>query len=387
MPSFTQLPPLSLYIHFPWCIQKCPYCDFNSHEQKSPIPEEKYIQTLLNDLEKDLPLIWGRKINTIFMGGGTPSLFSPKSIETLLAGIRARIPVSPSAEITMEANPGTLENERFFGFKEAGINRVSLGIQSFQDRHLKKLGRIHNSSTAIKAIEMVKQAGFNNFNLDLMFALPGQTLEQAVNDIETAIAFSPTHISYYQLTIEPNTAFYKQPPTLPDDDASWDIFETGQKILSQAGFSQYEVSAYSKTNKKCQHNMNYWQFGDYLGIGAGAHAKITDANKQNITRYWKYKHPKDYFNGVEKSYISGSREINGNELIFEFLLNALRLTDGFEPTSFLNHTGLTLSDLQKTLQKPISQKLIHWPEIHSRIETTDRGQRFLNNLLEMCLPG
>jgi len=390
MPLLTQLPPLSLYIHFPWCVQKCPYCDFNSHEQKSTLAEAEYINQLLNDFENDLPLVWGRKITSIFMGGGTPSLFSPESIETLLAGIRARISVSPSAEITLEANPGTLENERLAGFREAGINRISLGVQSFNDGHLSKLGRIHDSKTAIKAIEMAKGAGFGKLNIDLMFALPNQTIEQAMYDIETAISLNPSHISYYQLTIEPNTAFFNKPPTLPDDDASWDIFESGQRLLSNAGFKQYEVSAYAKQDQQCHHNVNYWQFGDYLGIGAGAHAKITDGSKQTITRYWKYKHPKDYTKvnakGVEKSYIAGSREIDNNELVFEFLMNALRLNEGFNINTYLTHTGLSKELLIKNLQIPMDQKLVHWNKTNDVINTTETGKKFLNEILQQCLP-
>jgi len=386
MPELTQLPPLSLYIHFPWCVQKCPYCDFNSHEQKSPLNEINYINTLLNDLENDLPLVWGRKINTIFMGGGTPSLFSPEAIELLLTGIRSRIPLSPNAEITMEANPGTLENERLFGFRESGINRISLGVQSFHDEHLKKLGRIHNSETASNAIDMAKQAKFEKMNIDLMFALPHQTLEQAMLDIKTAISFSPTHISYYQLTIEPNTAFHNNPPPLPNDDLSWNIFEKGQAELNNSEFKQYEVSAYSKPGQACRHNMNYWQFGDYLGIGAGAHAKITDGSQQSITRYWKNKHPKDYLTKKGDTYIAGSRIIDGKELVFEFLLNALRLNEGFNIDTFLHHTGLDENLLAKSLEKPISQNLIHWNSQNNTIKTTDNGRRFLNEVLQQCLP-
>ena len=386
MPKLTQLPPLSLYIHFPWCVQKCPYCDFNSHEQKSPINENNYIKTLLNDLENDLPLVWGRKINTIFMGGGTPSLFSPESIEQLLAGIRSRIPLSPNAEITMEANPGTLENERLFGFRESGLNRISLGVQSFNDEHLNKLGRIHNSEAASKAIKMTKQAGFKKINIDLMFALPNQTLEQAMLDIKTAISYSPTHISYYQLTIEPNTAFHNKPPLLPNDDLSWDIFEKGQEELAKSGFKQYEVSAYAKSGQACRHNINYWQFGDYLGIGAGAHAKITDGSQQNITRYWKNKHPKDYLTKKGGTYRAGTRTIDGHELVFEFLLNALRLNEGFSVNTYLNHTGLSENLLRERLEKSISQNLIQWDQQSHIIKTTENGKKFLNEILQQCLP-
>jgi len=386
MSSFSQLPPLSLYIHFPWCVQKCPYCDFNSHQQKTTLPENQYIDALLNDLELDLPLIWGRKISSIFMGGGTPSLFSANSLDTLLAGIRARIPLLPNAEISLEANPGTLENERLFEYREIGINRVSLGVQSFHDEYLEKLGRIHNSETAINAIEKAKQANFDSFNIDLMFGLPGQSLEQAKYDIEKAISFSPNHLSYYQLTIEPNTAFYNSPPVLPDDENCWSIYQNGLAILLENGYAQYEVSAYAKKNQQCRHNMNYWQFGDYLGIGAGAHAKITDANKQSITRYWKLKHPKDYLTQSAISPVAGSREVTGNELVFEFLMNALRLNAGFTLDAFCLRTGLLENQLRERLNKSIHQNLVSWDEQKNLVRTTDRGKQFLNEILQDCLP-
>ena len=386
MDKLTALPPLSLYIHFPWCIQKCPYCDFNSHEVKNGIPEEIYVNALLKDLENDLPLVWGRKINTIFMGGGTPSLFSPEAMDALLSGIRARIPISPNAEITIEANPGTVENDYIPGFKEAGINRVSFGVQSFNDEILKKLGRIHNAEAARQAVKKAKAAGFERINVDLMFALPGQTLDQAKSDLESAIALSPTHISYYQLTIEPNTAFYHTPPTVPNDDASWEIFQQGKSILSNAGFNQYEVSAYAIKDDQCRHNTNYWLFGDYLGIGAGAHAKITDGSQQSITRYWKHKHPKEYLSSVEASALAGQRKLSDNELLLEFLMNGLRLNNGFEAELFCNRTGLTVGALKKQLSPMINEGLIDWHQSKDTIQASKKGMMFLNDILERCLP-
>ena len=386
MDKLTAVPPLSLYIHFPWCIQKCPYCDFNSHEIKTGIPEDKYIDALLKDLENDLPLVWGRKINTIFMGGGTPSLFSPEAMDKLLSGIRARIPISPNAEITIEANPGTVENEYIAGFKEAGINRISFGVQSFDDEILKKLGRIHNADSARQAVAKAKKAGFERINIDLMFALPTQTLEQAKFDLESAIALSPTHISYYQLTIEPNTAFHHSPPTLPNDDASWEISEQGKNILSEAGFNQYEVSAYATKKDECRHNTNYWLFGDYLGIGAGAHAKITDGSQQSITRYWKHKHPKEYLASVETSAISGQQKLDNKELLFEFLMNGLRLNNGFEVEMFCNRTGLEADGLKKELSPMIDEGLIEWNHSTNMIKASEKGKTFLNTILERCLP-
>ncbi len=385
-----QLPPLSLYIHFPWCIQKCPYCDFNSHAIKQGIPESEYIEALLRDLENDLPLVWGRKINTIFMGGGTPSLFSPESMDNLLAGIRARIPLSPNAEITMEANPGSIENERLSGFRETGINRVSIGVQSFNDEQLKRLGRIHDADTAINAIESAKRAGFDNFNIDLMFALPKQTVEQAMSDIETALSLSPSHISYYQLTIEPNTEFHHKPPQLPDDELAWEIFTQGKNKLAENNFQQYEVSAYSLEKHNCRHNTNYWLFGDYLGIGAGAHAKISDANQQTITRYWKHRHPKEYLTSTltstGNSAVAGQRTLKSNELVFEFLMNALRLTHGFDLQTFQKHTGLERDELYNKLAHFINQGLIIWNDDQHTISASEKGQLFLNDILEQCLP-
>jgi len=290
--QFTALPPLSLYIHFPWCVRKCPYCDFNSHAVRGDLPEDQYIDALLADLESDLPRVWGRPVRSVFLGGGTPSLFSPEAIERLLAGVRARVTLVPEAEVTLEANPGTVETERFRGYRAAGVNRLSIGIQSFQPEQLQKLGRIHGRDEALAAAQAARAAGFDNFNLDLMFGLPQQTLDEALADLRTALALNPTHLSLYQLTLEPNTLFHAQPPELPDEDVLAAMQEALQAELADAGFTQYEVSAYARAGRRCRHNLNYWQFGDYLGIGAGAHAKITDAD--GITRLWKVKQPRNF---------------------------------------------------------------------------------------------
>lgn len=388
MPRFNQqLPPLSLYIHFPWCVQKCPYCDFNSHRQKDELPEKQYISALLHDLENDLPLIWGRKVSTIFMGGGTPSLFSPQAIEELLNGIRARIPVSPFAEITLEANPGTIENERLSGFRQAGVNRLSLGIQSFNDQHLQALGRIHDANKAQQALELASQAGFDSINIDLMHGLPQQDLLQAQQDIVTAIGFKTAHISYYELTLEPNTLFHRNPPLLPDPDLTWDIFQQGIQELTSAGLQRYEISAFSAPKNECQHNLNYWQFGDYLGIGAGAHAKISDANEQNIKRYIKKRHPNDYLSGVDDhNFISSSTELDDEHILFEFLLNALRLTDGFRFETYENHAGLSINPLLDMLNDKVPAHLIDIDLQQQRIKASKKGLNFLNDILQPFVP-
>jgi len=386
MDKLTAVPPLSLYIHFPWCIQKCPYCDFNSHELKSDMPEEVYINALLADLEQDLPLVWGRKINTIFMGGGTPSLFSPQFLENLLSGIRARIPVSPNAEITIEANPGTVDNEHISGYYAAGINRISFGVQSFHDDHLKRLGRIHNADAGQQAVREAKKAGFENINIDLMFALPDQTITQSLDDIEAAIELATTHISFYQLTIEPNTAFYTNPPSVPTDDKAWEMFTAGKVALENAGYHQYEVSAYAKSTQQCRHNTNYWQFGDYLGIGAGAHAKITDGSQQTISRYWKLKHPKSYLSAKDNNYVSGHQVLTDKELLLEFLMNGLRLTNGFYADVFSQRTGLDRLLLERALSKAQNEKLIEWDNRTDIIKATEKGSVFLDSILEQYLP-
>jgi len=387
MQNITSLPPLALYIHFPWCKQKCPYCDFNSHQQKEALPEEKYIEALLADLEQDLPLIWGRKVTTIFMGGGTPSLFTSQAIGNLLNGIRARIPLSPFAEITMEANPGTIDNEKLPAFKEAGINRISIGAQSFNDTHLKSLGRIHSADKAYSAIETAKNSGYEKINIDLMFGLPNQTFEQAKKDIEIATSLETDHISFYELTLEPNTAFFQNPPKLPDEELSWEIFQTGLNELKNKNYDRYEISAYAKPGKQCLHNLNYWNFGDYLGIGAGAHAKITDANQQSITRYTKKRSPKDYLAAhSDNKFISSTKPLDHQHLNFEFLLNALRLTDGFNLELFSERTGLGSDQLFEKLEDSIKIGLLEFLPETKQLKPTEKGIHFINNILEPFLP-
>lgn len=383
MYQFSTLPPLSLYVHFPWCVRKCPYCDFNSHEQHGEIPEARYIDALLVDLESDLPRVWGRSVHSIFMGGGTPSLFSPAAIERLLAGLRARLPLMPEAEITLEANPGTVEIERFRGYRQAGVNRLSIGIQSFNPIHLQALGRIHGRDEALMAAQAARDAGFDNFNLDLMFGLPQQTLDDALADLRSAIALRPTHLSLYQLTLEPNTLFHVRPPTLPDDDAIATMQETLQNELAQAGFAQYEVSAYAQPGRRCLHNLNYWQFGDYLGIGAGAHAKISDAG--GITRLWKVKHPQDYLkkSGMPEQ-MGGEQRVDPGNAAFEFMLNALRLVHGVTPQLFEARTGLPISNVAAALMCARTHNLLE-KEVEI-LRPTAHGLCFLNDLTQLFLP-
>ena len=383
--NFTSLPPLALYIHFPWCVQKCPYCDFNSHEVKNNFDEKKYINALIRDLEQELPLFWGRSISSIFMGGGTPSLFSPESIDQLISELRARLTFAPNIEVTMEANPGTLELEKFKEFSGTGINRLSIGIQSFNDDKLKSLGRIHGRKEAIRAAELAHDAGFTSFNLDLMYGLPNQSLAQAVDDIETAIALEPQHLSHYQLTIEPNTFFHHHPPTTPDDDNLWDMQLACQESLGKNNYTQYEISAYAKEGYQCQHNLNYWQFGDYLGIGAGAHGKLTNAPEQKITRSWKVKQPQDYLNKANTDKrISGEKILTRDDAGFEFMMNALRLNKGFETEIFQRHVGIPISTIEKALQQAEEKEWITWDL--KRIQPTDTGRQYLNNLLELFMP-
>ena len=375
-------PPLSLYIHFPWCIRKCPYCDFNSHTLKTDLPERDYINTLIADLENDLNAIEKREIVSIFMGGGTPSLFPATSIHYLLDAINKKINFANAIEITLEANPGTVEFQRFADYRSAGINRLSIGIQSFQDDKLKSLGRIHGASEAKRAAETAHQAGFTNFNLDLMHGLPQQTVEDGLYDLTTAISFSPSHLSWYQLTLEPNTLFAHQPPSLPDDELIWELQDQGRDLLTQHHFQQYEISAYSLSDKQCQHNLNYWRFGDYLGIGAGAHSKITDSKKQTITRTWKLKNPKDYLN--KNNYFIGEQKlISAHEIPFEFMLNALRLYEDISIELLQQRTGLDLEDIIIYLEQAKSKKLLYWD--NDRIYITELGRRFYNDLVEIFI--
>lgn len=383
--NFTELPPLALYIHFPWCVQKCPYCDFNSHELKSGLNEKDYINALISDLEQELPLFWGRSISSIFMGGGTPSLFSPESIDQLLSALRARLSFSPQVEITMEANPGSVELGKFSEFSAAGVNRLSIGIQSFNDDKLQRLGRIHGRKEAIRAAEHAHDAGFNSFNLDLMYGLPDQSLQQAIDDIETAMALEPHHLSHYQLTIEPNTLFHHQPPVTPDDDQLWTMQLDCQSHLAKKGYLQYEVSAYAKNNYQCQHNLNYWQFGDYLGIGAGAHGKLSNAADQTIIRSWKVKQPKDYLaKAATVNRVSGSKNLSRDDAGFEFIMNALRLNEGFATELFQRHTGLPISTIENTLKQAEDKGWLDWQL--KQIKPTETGRQYLNSLLELFLP-
>ena len=383
--NFTALPPLSLYVHLPWCARKCPYCDFNSHEAKGAVPEQAYVDALIADLEQDLPSVWGRTVETVFIGGGTPSLFSPAAIDRLLSQLRALLNLSATAEITLEANPGTLEAGKFSEFRAAGINRLSIGVQSFDDAMLIKLGRIHGAREATAAAEAAHAAGFAELNLDLMYGLPGQTAAQALADLEQAIALQPTHLSHYQLTIEENTRYAHAPPALPDDDATWEMQERCQARLAAAGYEQYEVSAYAQAGHRCRHNLNYWLFGDYLGIGAGAHAKISSAQTQRIVRTVKLRHPRDYLaKAAAPLRIAEERIVTRRDAGFEFMLNALRLTEGFPVTLFAQHTGLPLQVVEGPLRKAEEKGLIE-RDMHA-IRPTELGRRFLNDLTALFLP-
>ncbi|HJV07347.1 MAG TPA: radical SAM family heme chaperone HemW [Chromobacteriaceae bacterium] len=380
--GLRELPPLSLYIHFPWCVRKCPYCDFNSHEPKNGFDEMAYVEALLRDLEYSLPAVWGRPVHTIFMGGGTPSLFSPQAIDALLAGVRARVRLQPEAEITMEANPGTLEADNFAGYRAAGVNRLSIGVQSFNPRHLQALGRIHDEHEAHRAVELALRH-FDNVNLDLMYALPQQTLAEALADIDTALALGVTHLSAYHLTIEPNTLFAVQTPAnLPDDELSADMQEAIEARLAEAGFQHYETSAFARPGRRCQHNLNYWQFGDYLGIGAGAHGKISQHD--GIRREMRHKQPAAYLVAVAAGQpLQTQHKVARDERAFEFMMNLLRLTDGFERRLFTERTGLPVSSIQSALDQAEAQGLLTADA--SMIRPTLRGQRFLNDLLTLFL--
>ncbi|WP_081609339.1 radical SAM family heme chaperone HemW [Pseudomonas thermotolerans] len=376
-----QLPPLALYVHIPWCVRKCPYCDFNSHAAGAELPEEAYVDALLADLEADLAQVHGRELISIFFGGGTPSLFSARALGRLLEGVERRVPFAADIEITLEANPGTFEQAKFRDYRQLGINRLSIGIQSFQEAQLKALGRIHDGAEAIRAADMARAAGFDNFNLDLMHGLPGQSVEDALADLRTAIAQTPTHLSWYQLTLEPNTVFWNQPPALPEDDVLWDIQEAGQALLAEQGYAQYEISAYARAGRRARHNLNYWTFGDFLGIGAGAHAKLS-APDGRIRRTWKTRLPKDYL-APGKRFQAGERLLEADELPFEFLMNALRLTEGVPATLFPERTGLPLGQLAAARHEAERRGLLDSdPE---RLVATPRGQLFLNDLLQLFL--
>lgn len=384
--TFHENPPLSLYVHLPWCVRKCPYCDFNSHESgHNALKEKVYADALIRDLETELPQIWGRRINTIFIGGGTPSLFSAEAIDRLMAELRARFNFYPDIEITMEANPGTAEAEKFQAFRESGINRLSIGVQSFDNEKLKQLGRIHDADEAGAAIQMAKSAGFAEINIDLMFGLPEQTVEQALSDLQTAIDQAPHHISWYQLTIEPNTVFYSKPPTLPEDDLIWEMQERGQQLLAQQGYRQYEISAYAKKNHRCLHNLNYWQFGDYLGIGAGAHGKLTDVSAGTVTRKAKHRIPERYIELAGNDAVAGDRKaLNKDDLKLEFMMNVLRLNEGVHPSMFMQRTGLPVTEIQAQLETAEAQELIEWNL--QTLKPTAKGRRYLNDLLQLFMP-
>ena len=381
--TFHENPPLSLYIHLPWCVKKCPYCDFNSHEfSPSGLEEEQYIDALIRDLETELPRVWGRTIISVFIGGGTPSLFSPDALDKLLSAIRARLNIHPQIEITLEANPGTAEADKFSSYREIGINRLSLGVQSFNDENLKALGRIHDSAEAINAIELTKAAGFDDFNIDLMFGLPKQTINDALNDLEMAVKQLSTHISWYQLTIEPNTIFNSKPPTIPNEDELWAMQEQGQVFLQENNFKQYEISAYAKDKHTAVHNMNYWQFGDYIGIGAGAHGKITNVAEQKIERFTRHKIPKRYIElAGSDAVITETRVLNCDELTLEFMMNALRLTEGIPTHLFTDRTGLPLKSAEKELMLAEERGLIDWQM--NELKPSLAGSRYLNELLEL----
>jgi putative oxygen-independent coproporphyrinogen III oxidase len=377
------LPPLSLYVHLPWCLKKCPYCDFNSHESAGELPEQAYLDALVADLEQSLPLVWGRGVHSIFIGGGTPSLFSPAAIERLISDLRARLKIVPECEITLEANPGTFEKDRFRAFRAAGVTRLSVGVQSFNDAHLKVLGRVHNRQQALAAVQEAA-AAFETFNLDLMYALPGQTLAQLDEDLDQALALNPPHLSIYHLTLEPNTFFAKYPPQgMPDEDDAYAMLDRITERTAQVGLQRYEVSAYARGDHRCWHNLNYWQFGDYLGIGAGAHSKLSFAHR--VIRQVRYREPSLYMDQAFTGQpVAQSDEVARKDLPFEFMLNALRLREGFELAQFSERTGLPLSSIEKALAEAESQGLL--TRDFQRVMPTERGFDFLSNLQEIFLP-
>ena len=378
-------PPLSLYVHLPWCVRKCPYCDFNSHGARGQLPFDEYVAALVRDLEHDLPLVWGRTVHSVFFGGGTPSLFPAAAIDAILSAAAARLRFAPDAEITLEANPGTAEHDRFEGYRAAGVNRISFGVQSFDDGCLQRLGRIHDSAEAEAAVKLAQDAGFDNLNLDLMYALPGQDLAMAEADLERAFALQPAHISYYQLTLEPNTVFYARPPQgIPDDDLAWDMQERCQALLADAGYGHYETSAYARPGRQCAHNLNYWRYGDYLGIGAGAHGKITLGAEQAILRRWRHKHPATWMAAAGTAQaIGGDDRIAPEQRPFEYMLNALRLHEGFALADFQVRTGLDAAHIAPALEQARQRG---WLELGGgRVRPTALGRRFANDVIELFL--
>ena len=378
-----ELPPLSLYVHLPWCVRKCPYCDFNSHAAPAQIPQAQYVDALLEDLETDLEAVQGRLLKSVFFGGGTPSLFSPEEIARFLACARQRAGFEPDIEITLEANPGTIEHGRFAGYRDAGVNRVSLGAQTFNDEQLHTLGRIHSTGDIARAVEELQRAGLTNFNLDLMYALPEQTTEQALADVDAALALSPTHISHYQLTLEPGTVFYHRPPPLPDSDASWRMQVECQERLASRGYAQYEVSAYAQADRRCAHNLNYWRFGDYLGVGAGAHGKLTIGS--TVVRTARVRQPREYLLRRPAARVTDRVRVDPSDLPFEFMLNALRLIDGFDERSFEARTGLPFETIAAIIARAERRQLLQTVG-DARWRPTELGQRFLNDLQAMFLP-
>lgn len=378
-------PPLSLYVHMPWCVRKCPYCDFNSHAVSDELPADQYVKALVADLERDLPMVWGRPVQSIYFGGGTPSLFSADQIASFLSDARARLELRPDIEITLEANPGTIERDSFTAYAQAGINRVSLGVQSFDDDLLKSIGRIHGSCEIEQSLLSLDAAGISNFNIDLMYALPGQSADQSKRDIELAINAGPAHISYYQLTIEPNTAFAAQPPQLPVDDIAWNMHQTGLDSLELNAFTQYEISAFARSGMQSRHNMNYWRFGDFLAVGAGAHGKITSAAGGRVRRFSKHRHPKRYLHGLESDdWYAETRVLSDEELVFEFFLNQLRLRDGVIIDDFTSRTGLPWNVVEKRVDRAVEKGLL---EIrHARIKPTELGWKFVNDIQQIFLP-
>ncbi len=379
--KFTAAIPLSLYIHLPWCVQKCPYCDFNSHAALGP-PFAQYVDALLKDLESELPAVWGRPVRSIFIGGGTPSLFPDIEIARLLSGIRARLPLVPDPEITLEANPGTADQSYFNGYRQAGVNRLSIGVQSFGDAHLQRIGRIHNGEEAQQAVVMARQAGFEHINLDLMFGLPRQTETEALTDLQQAIALEVDHLSWYQLTMEPNTPFGHSPPVVPDEDQLWEMQQAGQSLLQQAGLRQYEISAYARPDQQCLHNLNYWRFGDYLGIGAGAHAKITNVAEGTITRTARLRSPEQYLKIADSEQaINSCRVVSAEELPLEFMMNQLRLMEPFTVRHFEERGGCPWSVVEQPVAEAVGQGLLQWRG--EQLSVTVQGRNFLNDLLEL----
>lgn len=380
-------PPLSLYVHLPWCVRKCPYCDFNSHEFRGEggMPFEAYVDALVKDLEHDLPLAWGRTVHTVFFGGGTPSLFPPDAIDAFLQAASARLRIAPEAEVTLETNPGTAEHGRFDDYRRAGVNRVSFGIQSFDDACLQRLGRIHDTREAEAAVKLAQDAGIDNLNLDLMVALPGQTLGMAVADVDRAIALQPAHLSHYQLTLEPNTVFAARPPAgIPDDDLAWDMQDACQARMTEAGYAQYEVSAYARAGRQCAHNVNYWRFGDYLGIGAGAHGKLTLPAEQRVLRRWKTRHPTAYLEAAgTRAAVGGDEDLSPGRLPFDYMLNALRLVDGFALSDFEARTGLPQAAIAPQLAEAARNGWLE--KIGDRVRPTETGRRFTNDVVALFL--